>query len=280
MNEIIEAVNRAAADAEGKAAVAADSAALEALRIEYLGRNGLFPELSKKMGSVPPEQRKENAARRRRAETQAAIDAAVAAERAKTAARETELIKALGLRDPYNGNKPIETREQYDEYIRIRDEKTLERELSTGKLSPDTLDRVIDRRIAEKTKPAPQEESKNMAELNRQYEMLKEIDPNVPSLEDLGKDANFVAALKDTGHLVRAYQKVANTSAKANAVAQESSDGIHHFIVDAGAENALLPDLNGGVVVTDSMRRAYRMLFPNISDEEIRKYEEKDKKRK
>lgn len=222
-----------------------------------------------------PEQRKENAARRRRAETQAAIDAAVAAERAKTAARETELIKALGLRDPYNGNKLIETREQYDEYIRIRDEKTLERELSTGKLSPDTLDRVIDRRIAERTKPAPQEESKNMAELNRQYEMLKEIDPNVPSLEDLGKDANFVAALKDTGHLVRAYQKVANTSAKANAVAQERqrNTGNDHL-------RSVSSKGNGGVVVTDNMRRAYRMLFPNISDEEIRKYEEKDKKRK
>ena len=59
MNEIIEAVNRAAADAESKAAVAADAGALEALRIEYLGRNGLFPELSKKMGSVPPEERRE-----------------------------------------------------------------------------------------------------------------------------------------------------------------------------------------------------------------------------
>ena len=44
MNEIIEAVNRAAENAEAKAAVAADAGALEALRIEYLGRNGLFPE--------------------------------------------------------------------------------------------------------------------------------------------------------------------------------------------------------------------------------------------
>ena len=42
MNEIIEAVNRAAADAEVKAAAAADAGALEALRIEYVGRNGLF----------------------------------------------------------------------------------------------------------------------------------------------------------------------------------------------------------------------------------------------
>ena len=59
MNDIIEAVNRAAAEAAAKIAAATDSAALEALRIAYLGRNGLFPELSKKMGAVPPEQRKD-----------------------------------------------------------------------------------------------------------------------------------------------------------------------------------------------------------------------------
>ncbi len=59
MNEIIEAVNRAADEAVAKIAAATDSAELEAVRIAYLGRNGLFPELSKKMGSVPPEERRE-----------------------------------------------------------------------------------------------------------------------------------------------------------------------------------------------------------------------------
>ena len=59
MNDIIEAVNRAADEAVAKIAAATDSAELEAVRIAYLGRNGLFPELSKKMGSVPPEERRE-----------------------------------------------------------------------------------------------------------------------------------------------------------------------------------------------------------------------------
>ena len=59
MNEIIEAVNRAADEAVAKIAAATDSSELEAVRIAYLGRNGLFPELSKKMGSVPPEERRE-----------------------------------------------------------------------------------------------------------------------------------------------------------------------------------------------------------------------------
>ena len=80
MNKIIEAVNQAVADAESKAAVAADASALEAIRIEYLGRNGLFPELSKQMGSVPKEERKDTgcAFNSGRTRIQEALDAAAA----------------------------------------------------------------------------------------------------------------------------------------------------------------------------------------------------------
>ena len=59
MNAIIEKINAAIADAEAKASAAVDAAAIESLRIEYLGRNGLFPALSKEMGSVAPEERKD-----------------------------------------------------------------------------------------------------------------------------------------------------------------------------------------------------------------------------
>ena len=59
MNAIIEKINRALAEAEARAAAAADAGAVEQLRIDCLGRNGLFPLLSKEMGSVPAEERKE-----------------------------------------------------------------------------------------------------------------------------------------------------------------------------------------------------------------------------
>lgn len=231
-----------------------------------------------------PEQRRENAARRRRAEAQAAIDAVRAEEQRKASEREVALIKSLGIRDPYNGNKPIETREEYDAYVRQRDAKALERELSSGKLSPETLDRVIDRRIAEREKPveaqpeAKAEESPNMAELNRQYEMLKEIDPSAPSLEELGANAEFLKAMEQTGHLVRAYQQLNATaqqdSAKARAVAQERqrNTGKDHLRSTASKGN-------GAVVITAEMRRAYRMFHPGITDEDIRRYEEKNTKR-
>ena len=44
MNAIIEKINQALAEVERRAGEAADAAAVEQLRIDYLGRNGLFPE--------------------------------------------------------------------------------------------------------------------------------------------------------------------------------------------------------------------------------------------
>ncbi len=59
MNEIIQSIEAAVPAAQSRIAAATTAADLDAIRIEYLGRNGLFPALSGKMGSVPPEERKD-----------------------------------------------------------------------------------------------------------------------------------------------------------------------------------------------------------------------------
>ena len=58
MNAIETKINAALADAEQRLAAAADAAAVEQVRIDLLGRNGLFPALSREMGSVPAEERR------------------------------------------------------------------------------------------------------------------------------------------------------------------------------------------------------------------------------
>ena len=80
MNAIIEKINRALSEASAQAAAAGDAAAVEQIRIDYLGRNGLFPALSKEMGSVAPEERKETgrAFNEGRNKIQAMIDEATA----------------------------------------------------------------------------------------------------------------------------------------------------------------------------------------------------------
>ncbi len=77
MNMIIEKIQAALVDVEKRAAQAADAAELEALRIEILGRKGWFTALSKEMGSVPAEERREvgRAFNEGKARFQAAFDA-------------------------------------------------------------------------------------------------------------------------------------------------------------------------------------------------------------
>ncbi|MBO5765817.1 MAG: phenylalanine--tRNA ligase subunit alpha, partial [Lentisphaeria bacterium] len=62
MNSIIEAINRAVGEAQERCAAAESQAGIEAVRIDYLGRNGLFPELSRQMGTIPAEERRETGA--------------------------------------------------------------------------------------------------------------------------------------------------------------------------------------------------------------------------
>ncbi|MCQ2377835.1 MAG: phenylalanine--tRNA ligase subunit alpha [Victivallaceae bacterium] len=59
MNNLIESINQAVGEALQRVEAAENAADLEQIRIDYLGRNGLFPELSRQMSSVAPEERKE-----------------------------------------------------------------------------------------------------------------------------------------------------------------------------------------------------------------------------
>ncbi len=58
MNVIIEKINAALEDAEKRLQNAATPAEIEQVRIELVGRNGLFPALSKEMGTVSAEERR------------------------------------------------------------------------------------------------------------------------------------------------------------------------------------------------------------------------------
>lgn len=59
MNDVLQELLKASEEAVKRAAAAANAAEVEQIRIDYLGRNGLFPALSRRMGTVPAEERKE-----------------------------------------------------------------------------------------------------------------------------------------------------------------------------------------------------------------------------
>ena len=57
--ELLEKLQQAVADVEAQLKVDASKDNIEKLRIAFLGRNGLFPALSKEMGGVPKELKKD-----------------------------------------------------------------------------------------------------------------------------------------------------------------------------------------------------------------------------
>ena len=109
MNDIIREIDRATAAAESRAASAATGADVEAVRIDYLGRNGLFPALSRRMGEIPPEQRKAtgSAFNTGRNKIQAAIDAAVARLSAGSAEQDAIDLTLPGRRSAAGRIHPI-----------------------------------------------------------------------------------------------------------------------------------------------------------------------------
>ena len=59
MNDVLQELLKASEEAVKRATAATNAAEVEQIRIDYLGRNGLFPALSRRMGTVPAEERKE-----------------------------------------------------------------------------------------------------------------------------------------------------------------------------------------------------------------------------
>jgi phenylalanyl-tRNA synthetase alpha chain len=107
MNAIIEKINQALADAETRLNAAVSAAEAEQIRIELIGRNGLFPALSKEMGAVPPEERRATggAFNQGRQRVQELLDAAAGKLRGATGRKEAGLDLTLNGRRREVGHK-------------------------------------------------------------------------------------------------------------------------------------------------------------------------------
>lgn len=226
---------------------------------------------------MSPEERHANAARRRAAE----LDGVRKAERDRAKAEMDALVKDLGLKNPYDGNKPIETREQYDAYKRAQTDKALERGLSSGRLTAGQLYDAIDARIAAKA-PAPaaaadaptQEE---LAEVERQYAALKTFDANAPELDELVQNEAFIRAAEKTRDMLEAYKLAFFDELQARQAQAGKRDAANRAQEKAHLQRTASRG-TGAVEVTQEMRSMYRVFDPDITDDEIRKYESKDLK--
>ena len=242
------------------------------------GDAGDYPTPEKKPQT--PEERRAQAAARRQREQQEAIDAAVAAERQKNQKAWDDHYKAMNLRDPYHGNRLVSTQAEYEEYTRARDQQALERDLKAGKVTPERYQADVQRAAqaaAQQQAEAAQRAAEGRAEVDRQFAELRKAEPSVKSLDELMTDPMFVAALRATKDMTKAYRMAhvdeIEARAKGAAVAKSAGSGKDHMRRQ-GTRGA------GAPMVTQDMIDQYRVFNPGITVSEIQQYEAKYQKSK
>ena len=236
-----------------------------------------------------PDERRAHAAARRRAEQQAAVDAALKAQSEKMAAEWKAFFESAGLKNTITG-EPITTKEQFDEWSKSFKQQKLESDLKAGKLTQESLSEAISENpvvkqaaeivAAHEREQAAAEQEKMQRAIDEQIKKIHALEPEVNGVEDLLKlpeSEEFYARVKSGMSFYDAYlistrerrEKALAEAARAQALTGQR--GKDHLTGAAASRGA------GGKVVTSEELASFRIFNPTATDEEIRTWIEKNR---
>lgn len=236
-----------------------------------------------------PDERRAHAAARRRAEQQAAVDAALKAQSEKMAAEWKAFFESAGLKNTITG-EPITTKEQFDEWSKSFKQQKLESDLKAGKLTQESLNEAISENpvvkqaaeivAAHEREQAAAEQEKMQRAIDEQIKKIHALEPEVNGVEDLLKlpeSEEFYARVKSGMSFYDAYlistrerrEKALAEAARAQALTGQR--GKDHLTGAAASRGA------GGKVVTSEELASFRIFNPTATDEEIRTWIEKNR---
>lgn len=234
------------------------------------------------------EERARFAAQRRRAEREAELEQARA--EARSAAREemNELIRSLGIRDPGDAGRRIESVEDLEQYRRDSEARRVTAGLQDGNLKQEDLAAMVARHVAE-SEPVKRLEQLARAEEARQRaaqaeqdrrlvaEQLQQIhamDDSISTVDDLMRMENaeaFGAYVRKGLDFVDAY-----ILANRGRLAERQRAAAEQRAINAqGAKKHLSPPAArgaGAAEVPAEELAIYRALNPGVSESEIRKH--------
>ncbi|MBQ9412909.1 MAG: hypothetical protein IJU29_07420 [Oscillospiraceae bacterium] len=260
------------------------------------------PQNGSEQHEQTPEERREFAARRRREEQQAAIqkavDEALGQERERSKREWTDFFARAGLKNPMT-DTPITSLEEFNAWKTAHDAAQLERELQEGKLTPESLNRLISgnptvQRIEEALKAAQEAptsstgettidvQSKELqARIEAEIAEIHAMDPTINGVEDLltaPKAEEFYehvrhgASFVDAWYLTHREEVRARDAETARQQAQAKARSKDHL---AGPGKAI----GGGAAdVPSDVLALYRELNPGVSDAEIARHYQRSHK--
>lgn len=241
-------------------------------------------EAGKPTGKPPltPQQRHENAARRREAEKQAAIEQAVAAERASNNQRMEQLLRDLNLQDPETA-EPITTMEQFETFRRKQNAAAFNRKVGDGSLTREDIVQIVQQETQTAAQLQAQQAAQQEAQQRLQQELqnIQKMDASIKDFADLltmpGAEAfkEKVArgyTLEDAFVLVRGPELQLAQAQAARDAARRSAAGKEHLNGTGNGRGV------GSVPVPSDELKLYRLLNPNASDADILKHFNQNRK--
>ena len=241
------------------------------------------------------EQRKEAAAQRRRAETQAAIDKAVEeavkAEKDRSKAEMDAFFAAAALKNTITG-KPITNMEEFNAWKQTFEAAKLQKDLKAGRLTPEALQKVIEQtpamqqvqQMVQRQDEQQRQQAQEAAQVRVDQEIaeIHKLDPSISSVKDLltmPKAKEFYALVKKGNSFLDAF-RLANfetlTAKRADAARQQAMNNARskdHLTATGGQRGA------GAAQVPPDEMAMFRLINPGATDAEIQAYYNKQKNR-
>lgn len=246
---------------------------------------------------LTPEQRRENAAKRRQQELtrqqeaiNQAVQAAVRQERDKHEGILKEFFAKAGLKNTITG-EPITNMEQFDTWNQQFSDAKLQRDLKAGKLTPEGLATAIGNHPIVKqaqqliTQDAAAKQAQQTAAAKAKIEgeiaEIHKLDESIGSLEDLMKASYWpeLYAMTKRGYSIKDAHFLLNhdrlEKAKIDAAKQQTMNntrGKDHMTATANPRGA------GSISVPAADLAMFRQFNPGATDAEIQAYYNKYKK--
>lgn len=238
------------------------------------------------------EERARNAERRREAETQARIDAAIAEERrnrnSEIEKARDEAVAALRITNPYT-QKTITTRAELDEFVKARDEQRIKEGLSKAGIERDTLEALINehpdvvkaRQLSEEATRVLDKESEKT--LEARLEEIREFNPAIRTEKDL----RALPEYPDIHRLVKGGLTISEAYFnihRKEILEKERKAGTQAALNSITSKQHLQGDTQHGAATPQlpkEVEKGYRALYGNLSPAEMqKKYEQTQKYQK
>lgn len=198
-----------------------------------------------------------------------------------------EILSAMGLTDPNNENRPVTNLQEFRAWQEGQKTAKLRRDLRSGNLTEESLQTAIMqmpqvKALAEKAAAAEQAVRQQEYQQNVGIQMaaIKRLNPEIGSVDDIIQmpcGPKFAEYVRKGLNFEEAYRL-----ADADGIAQRARRaGVQQARNDAAGKAHMRPMATAGTpggVVPEKERKMYRLLNPNMTDEEILKaYENKRK---